>query len=70
MISGVGEGQHDRGATANRIAYRKRVLGIVVLCSTLLLISGVVAIMIGWKVNLTKLSTVSVEPTAASSSTN
>jgi hypothetical protein len=70
MISGVGEGQHDRGATANRTAYRKRVLGIVVLCSTLLLISGVVAIMIGWNVNLTKLSTVSVEPTAASSFTN
>ena len=59
-----------RGPTANRTAYRKRVLGIVVSCSTLLLISGVVAIMIGWNVNLTRLSTVSVEATAVSPSTN
>ncbi|TMK07685.1 MAG: hypothetical protein E6G71_10435 [Alphaproteobacteria bacterium] len=70
VISGLGEGQHDRKATANRTAYRKRVLGIVVLCSTLLLISGVAAIMIGWNVNLTRLSTVSVEATAVSPSTN
>jgi hypothetical protein len=70
VISGLGEGQHDRTATANRTAYRKRVLGIVVLCSTLLLISGVAAIMIGWNVNLTRLSTVSVEATAVSPSTN
>jgi hypothetical protein len=47
VISGLGEGQHDREVKANRSAYRKRVLGIVVLCSTLLLISGVVAVMIG-----------------------
>jgi len=70
VISGLGEGQHDRKAIANRTAYRKRVLGIVVLCSTLLLISGVAAIMIGWNVNLTRLSTVSVEATAVSPSTN
>ncbi len=70
VISGFGEGQHDRKAAANRTAYRKRVLGIVVLCSTLLLISGVAAIMIGWNVNLTRLSTVSVEATTVSPSTN
>ena len=70
VISGLGEGRHDREPTANRTAYRKRVLGIVVLCSTLLLISGVVAIMIGWNVNLTRLSTVSVEAAAVSPSTN
>jgi hypothetical protein len=70
VISGLGKGQHDRTATANRTAYRKRILGIVVLCSTLLLISGVAAIMIGWNVNLTRLSTVSVEATAVSPSTN
>ena len=70
VISGLGEGRHDREATANRTAYRKRVLGIVVLCSTLLLISGVAAIMSGWNVNLTRLSTVSVEATAVSPSTN
>jgi hypothetical protein len=70
VISGLGEGQHDRTATANRTAYRKRVLGIVVLSSTLLLISGVAAIMIGWNVNQTRLSTVSVEATAVSPSTN
>jgi hypothetical protein len=63
--------QHDRRATAaDRTAYRKWVLGIVVLCSTLLLISGVVAIMIGWNTNLTRLSTVSVQPTAGLSRTN
>jgi len=63
--------QHDREASVgDRTAYRKRVLGIVVLCSTLLLISGVVAIMIGWNVNLTRLSTVSVEAAAVSPSTN
>jgi hypothetical protein len=63
--------QHDRTATAaDRTAYRKWVLGIVVLCSTLLLISGVVAIMIGWNTNLTRLSTVSVQPTAGLSRTN
>lgn len=66
VISGLG----DREAIANRTAYRKRLLGIVVLCSTLLLISGVAAIMIGWNVNLTRLSTVSVEATAVSPSTN
>src|SRR6266481_2947683 len=70
VISGLGGGRHDREPTANRTAYRKRVLGIVVLCSTLLLISGVVAIMIGWNVNLTRLSTVSVEAAAVSPSTN
>src|SRR5258705_13279920 len=70
MISGYGEGEHDRGATANRTAYRKRLFGIVVLCSTLLLISGGVAILIGWNVNLTRLSTFSVEATAVSPSTN
>jgi hypothetical protein len=70
VISGLGAGQHDRDATANRTAYRKRLLGIVVLCSTLLLISGVAAIMIGWNVNLTRLSTVSVEATAVAPSTN
>src|SRR6266478_1310962 len=70
VISGLGGGRHDREPTANRTAYRKRVLGIVVLCSTLLLISGVVAIMIGWNVNLTRLSTVSMEATAVSPSTN
>jgi hypothetical protein len=59
----------DRGAIANRTAHRKWLLGIVVLCSTLL-ISGVAAIMIGWNVNLTRLSTVSVEATAVSPSTN
>jgi hypothetical protein len=68
-ISGLGDRQHDREATANR-TYRKRVLRIVVLCSTLLLISGVVAIMIGWNVNLTRLSTVSVEAATVSPSTN
>jgi hypothetical protein len=68
--SGLGEGQPDREVKANRSAYRKRVLGIVVLCSTLLLISGVVAFMIGWNVDLTRLSAVSVEATAASSRTN
>src|SRR5258708_5135870 len=41
VISGLG----DRDAIVNRTAYRKRLLGIVVLCSTLLLISGVAAIM-------------------------
>ena len=70
VISGLGGGQHDRDATANRTAYRKRLLGIVVLCSTLLLISGVAAIMISWNVNLTRLSTVSVEATAVAPSTN
>ena len=60
----------DRGAITNRAAYRKRLLGIVVLCSALLLISGGAAIMIGWNVNLTRLSTVSVEATAVSPSTN
>jgi hypothetical protein len=70
VISGLGDRQHDREATANRTAYRKRVLGIVVLCSTLLLISGVVAIMIGWNVNLTRFSTVSVEAATVSPSTN
>jgi hypothetical protein len=35
-----------------------------------MLISGGAAIMIGWNVNLTKLSTVSVEATAVSPSTN
>jgi hypothetical protein len=71
VISGLGGRQHDQDATANRTAYRKRVLGIVVLCSTLLLISGVAAaIMIGGNVNLTRLSTVSVEATAVSPSTN
>jgi hypothetical protein len=63
--------QHDREASVgDRTAHRKRVLGIVVLCSTLLLISGVVAIMIGWNTNLTRLSTLSVQPTAGSSRTN
>jgi hypothetical protein len=70
VISGLGGRQHDQDATENRTAYRKRVLGIVVLCSTLLLISGVAAIMIGWNVNLTRLSTVSVEATAVSPNTN
>jgi hypothetical protein len=65
-MSGLG----DRDAITNRAAYRKRLLGIVVLCSALLLISGGAAIMIGWNVNLTRLSTVSVEATAVSSSTN
>jgi hypothetical protein len=65
-MSGLG----DRGAITNRAAYRKRLLGIVVLCSALLLISGGAAIMIGWNVNLTRLSTVSVEATAVSPSTN
>ncbi len=65
VISGPG----DRGAIANRTAHRKWLLGIVVLCSTLL-ISGVAAIMIGWNVNLTRLSTVSVEATAVSPTTN
>jgi hypothetical protein len=63
VISGLG----DRDAITNRAAYRKRLFGIVV---TLLLISGGAAIMIGWNVNLTRLSTVSVEPTAVSPSTN
>jgi hypothetical protein len=70
VISGLGGRQHDQDATANRTAYRKRLLGITVLCSTLLLISGVAAIMIGWNVNLTRLSTVSVEATAVAPSTN
>src|SRR6476660_10515957 len=39
VMSGLG----DRDATTNRAAYRKRLLGIVVLCSTLLLVSGGVA---------------------------
>jgi hypothetical protein len=65
-MSGLG----DRDAITNRAAYRKRLLGIVVLCSALLLISGGAAIMIGWNVNLTRLSTVSVEATAVSPSTN
>jgi hypothetical protein len=69
-ISGLGGRQHDQDATANRTAYRKRVLGIVVLCSTLLLISGVAAIVVGWQTNLTRLSTVSVQPMATSSRTN
>jgi hypothetical protein len=69
VISGRGEGQHDRVATANLTAYRKWVLG-VGLCTTLLLISGVVAIMIGWNTNLTRLSTISVQPTAGPSRTN
>jgi hypothetical protein len=64
VISGLG----DRDAITNRAAYRKRLL--VVLCSTLLLISGGAAIMMGWNVNLTRLSTVSVEATAVSPSTN
>jgi len=70
VISGLGEGHHHREATENRTAYRKWVLGIVVFCSTLLLVSGVAAIMMGWNVNLTRLSTVSVQPTATSSRTN
>jgi hypothetical protein len=65
-MSGLG----DRDAMTNRAAYRKRLLGIVVLCSTLLLVSGGAAIMMGWNVNLTRLSTVSVEATAVSPSTN
>ena len=65
VISGLG----DQDAITNRAAYRKRLLGIV-LCGTLLLISGGAAIIIGWNVNLTRLSTVSVEPTAVSPSTN
>jgi hypothetical protein len=66
VMSGLG----DRDAITNRAAYRKRLLGIVVLCSTLLLVSGGAAIMMGWNVNLTRLSTVSVEATAVSPSTN
>jgi hypothetical protein len=65
-MSGLG----DRDAITNRAAYRKRLLGIVVLCGTLLLVSGGAAIMMGWNVNLTRLSTVSVEATAVSPSTN
>jgi len=63
-------GLSDRDAITNRAAYRKRLLGIVVLCSALLLISGGAAIMIGWNVKLTRLSTVSFEATAVSPSTN
>jgi len=69
VISGLGGAHHDREATENRTAYRRRVLG-VVLCTTLLLISGVVAIMIGWNTNLTRFSTVSVQSTAEASRTN
>ncbi len=69
VISGLGEGHHDREAIENRTAYRRRVLG-VVLCTTLLLISGVVAIMIGLNTNLTRLSTISVQPTVGLSRTN
>src|SRR5713101_7401243 len=69
VISGLGEGHHHREATENRTAYRRRVLG-VVLCTTLLLISGVVAIMIGLNTNLTRLSTISVQPTVGLSRTN
>jgi hypothetical protein len=65
-MSGLG----DRDAITNRAAYRKRLLGIVVLCGTLLLVSGGAAVMMGWNVNLTRLSTVSVEATAVSPSTN
>ena len=69
VISGLGGAHHDREATENRTAYRRRVLG-VVLCTTLLLISGVVAIMIGWNTNLTRFSAVSVQSTAEPSRTN
>src|SRR5712691_10594304 len=57
--------QNYREATAeDRSSYRKRVLGIVIVCSTLLLISGAVAIMIDWNTKLMRLSTVSVQATA------
>jgi hypothetical protein len=69
VISGHGQGQHDRGATENRTAYRRRVLGVVLL-TTLLLASGAVAIMIGWNTNLTRLSTISVQPAVGPSRTN
>jgi hypothetical protein len=60
--------QHRREATEDGTSYRKWVL--VVFCSTLLLISGVVATMIDWNTNLTRLSTVSVQPMAGPSRTN
>src|SRR5258707_11975849 len=60
VISGLGDRQRDREATANRTAYRKRVLGIVIPCSTLLLISGVVAVLICLEVQPSRLSTVFV----------
>src|SRR5258708_6401775 len=66
VISGLGEGRHDRTATANRTAYRKRVPGIVVLFRPLLLISRVSAAMIAWDFNPPQPSTFSPEATTLS----
>jgi hypothetical protein len=53
VIAGHGQGQRDPEATETRATYRKWLLGIVIFCTTLLLISGVAAIMIDWNSYLT-----------------
>jgi hypothetical protein len=70
VIAGHGQGQRDPEATETRATYRKWLLGIVIFCTTLLLISGVAAIMIDWNSYLTGFSTVSVQTTAEPSRTN
>jgi hypothetical protein len=63
--------QNYRAATAeDRVIYRKWILGMVVFYSALLLISGAVAIAIDSSVGLTRLTTVSAQPTAKSPRTN
>jgi hypothetical protein len=60
-----------RGATAeDRATYRKWIRGIVVFYSTLLLISGVVAIASYSNTSLIRLTTLSGHPTAAPSKNN
>jgi hypothetical protein len=60
-----------RGATPeDRAIYRKWILGMVVFYSMLLLISGVVAIVVDSSPGLTRLTTLSTQPSLAPSRSN
>jgi hypothetical protein len=63
--------QNYRGATPeDRAIYRKWIFGMVIFYSALLLISGVVAIVIDLSPSLTRLTTLSAQPSVASSRSN
>lgn len=63
--------QNYQGATAeDRATYRKWIRGTVVFYSTLLLISGVVAIVSYSNTSLTRLTSLSAHPAAASPGSN
>jgi hypothetical protein len=60
-----------RAATPeDRVTYRKWMLGIVVFYCTLLLISGIVAIVVDFGAGSTKLTSLSARPTAGSPRSN